>query len=80
MKILRKSTLALTLAVFALSANYALAHPGRTYADGGHVCRTNCTEKWGLQYGEYHYHGFKAKTVKAAAKMTGKQVAKGRGK
>lgn len=33
----------------------AWAHPGRTDANGGHTCRTNC-EKWGLQYGEYHYH------------------------
>ncbi|UPW83253.1 YHYH domain-containing protein [Lysinibacillus sp. Ag94] len=33
----------------------ASAHPGRTDSNGGHTCRTNC-EKWGLQYGEYHYH------------------------
>ncbi|HHT7189102.1 TPA: YHYH domain-containing protein [Bacillus cereus] len=33
----------------------AYAHPGRTDANGGHTCRTNC-EKWGLEYGEYHYH------------------------
>lgn len=33
----------------------SLAHPGRTDASGGHTCRTNC-EKWGLEYGEYHYH------------------------
>lgn len=33
----------------------AEAHPGRTDANGGHTCRTNC-EKWGLEYGEYHYH------------------------
>jgi hypothetical protein len=32
------------------------AHPGRTDANGGHTCRTNC-ESWGLEYGEYHYHG-----------------------
>lgn len=32
------------------------AHPGRTKSDGGHTCRTNC-ENWGLEYGEYHYHG-----------------------
>jgi len=31
------------------------AHPGRTDSSGGHTCRTNC-EKWGLKYGEYHYH------------------------
>lgn len=33
-----------------------LAHPGNTDGSGGHTCRTNC-EKWGLGYGEYHYHG-----------------------
>ncbi|MFB7157592.1 YHYH domain-containing protein [Lysinibacillus sp. NPDC056232] len=33
----------------------ASAHPGRTDSNGGHTCRTNC-EKWGLEYGEYHYH------------------------
>ena len=31
------------------------AHPGRTDANGGHYCRTNCA-KWGLRDGEYHYH------------------------
>ncbi|SIR66192.1 hypothetical protein SAMN05421578_12911 [Paenibacillus macquariensis] len=30
------------------------AHPGRTDANGGHYCRTNCA-KWGLEDGEYHY-------------------------
>lgn len=28
------------------------AHPGRTDANGGHYCRTNCA-KWGLRDGEY---------------------------
>lgn len=32
------------------------AHPGGTDATGGHHCWTDC-EKWGLHYGEYHYHG-----------------------
>lgn len=32
----------------------ASAHPGRTDANGGHYCRTNCA-KWGLKDGEYHY-------------------------
>src|SRR5690625_3835727 len=31
------------------------AHPGNTDSNGGHTCWTNC-EKWGLEYGEYHYH------------------------
>jgi hypothetical protein len=37
------------------SINVVEAHPGRTDKNGGHTCRTNC-EKWGLSYGEYHYH------------------------
>jgi len=38
------------------------AHPGRTDAKGGHTCRTNCG-KWGLNYGEYHYHNKKTTVV-----------------
>jgi hypothetical protein len=34
----------------------AEAHPGRTDANGGHTCRTNCAS-WGLGQGEYHNHG-----------------------
>jgi len=46
----------LLLFVFLFTfAIHASAHPGRTDAKGGHTCRTNC-EKWGLKYGEYHYH------------------------
>lgn len=41
-----------TLALVTL----ADAHPGRTDSRGGHTCRTNCPD-WGLNYGEYHYHG-----------------------
>ncbi|MFE6074194.1 copper amine oxidase N-terminal domain-containing protein [Paenibacillus sp. NPDC057886] len=37
------------------SATSVLAHPGRTDSNGGHTCWTNCA-KWGLEYGEYHYH------------------------
>ena len=37
------------------SSNFSLCASRRTDANGGHTCRTNC-EKWGLQYGEYHYH------------------------
>jgi len=33
----------------------AKAHPGRTDKNGGHYCKTNC-KKWGLKYGQYHYH------------------------
>lgn len=43
-----------------------IAHPGRTDFQGCHTCRTNCTEKWGLEYGEYHCH--KAKNPQARTK------------
>lgn len=41
--------------ILLFTSTIALAHPGRTDSRGGHTCRTNCT-KWGLDYGEYHYH------------------------
>jgi len=40
------------LSIFALPV---FAHPGRTDKRGGHYCWTNC-KKWGLKYGQYHYH------------------------
>ena len=49
-KLLLTTSIALLVAPIS-----AYAHPGRTDANGGHTCRTNC-EKWGLQYGDYHYH------------------------
>lgn len=49
-KLLLTTSIALLVAPIS-----AYAHRGRTDANGGHTCRTNC-EKWGLQYGEYHYH------------------------
>ncbi len=45
----------LFFALFTASTSVADAHPGRTDKNGGHYCWTNC-EKWGLKYGEYHYH------------------------
>ncbi|WLR50075.1 copper amine oxidase N-terminal domain-containing protein [Bacillus tianshenii] len=56
---MKKKLTSITLAAgLILSSTPAVvdAHPGRTDSSGGHYCRTNCTEKWGLQYGEYHYH------------------------
>jgi hypothetical protein len=53
---MRKISLIMTvLMMFFATSNTVNAHPGRTDANGGHTCRTNC-EKWGLEYGEYHYH------------------------
>ncbi|GED67261.1 hypothetical protein BRE01_09630 [Brevibacillus reuszeri] len=49
------SLLVLMLFLFLVPIQTIDAHPGRTDANGGHTCRTNC-EKWGLQYGQYHYH------------------------
>ena len=45
----------LVLLAVALTAGPALAHPGRTAADGCHFCRTNC-DKWGEVAGERHCH------------------------
>lgn len=54
---MKKRTVFTTLVSVSLllNATTALAHPGRTDANGGHTCWTNCA-KWGLEYGEYHYH------------------------
>ncbi|MBB6021453.1 hypothetical protein HNR77_002548 [Paenibacillus sp. JGP012] len=47
-----------------------LAHPGRTDANGGHTCWTNCA-KWGLEYGEYHYHnGGKSSSSSSSTKSS----------
>lgn len=42
-----------------------MTHPGRTTADGCHVCRTNCAE-YGVPEGQRHCHGV-ASTPKSAA-------------
>ena len=51
----KRIVLVTSLCGVLLVPSFADAHPGRTDANGGHTCRTNC-EKWGLEYGEYHYH------------------------
>ncbi|MCE5173343.1 MBL fold metallo-hydrolase [Paenibacillus profundus] len=66
--------LVLTLIVAILPAS-AIAHPGKTDANGGHTCRTNC-QQWGLTDGEYHYHNKdgsirRATDKKSAQKSTG---------
>lgn len=38
-----------------------ITHPGRTRADGCHVCRTNCA-KWGEVAGASHCHGVKPRS------------------
>lgn len=51
----KKIVLVTSLCGVLLLPSFANAHPGRTDSNGGHTCRTNC-EKWGLEYGEYHFH------------------------
>lgn len=66
--------IALGLVAAPLSAS---AHPGRTDANGGHTCRTNCA-KWGLEDGEYHYHnggGSSSTTTKATQPAAAKPAA-----
>ncbi|MEK7528760.1 MAG: YHYH domain-containing protein [Patescibacteria group bacterium] len=59
----------------------AFAHPGRTDSKGGHHCRTNC-EKWGYEYGSYHFHDKKnnASTSAKSAKIEVKKSAKNKAK
>jgi micrococcal nuclease len=51
------------------------AHPGRTDANGGHTCRTNCA-KWGLQDGEYHYHNGGGSSSSGSSSSTSKPAPK----
>ncbi len=53
--LLRFTLLSLFVVSFFLITENAQAHPGNTDNSGGHTCRTNCS-RWGLSYGEYHYH------------------------
>lgn len=46
------------IAVVLITPSVTFAHPGRTDKYGGHTCRTKCP-KWGLIYGQYHYHNKK---------------------
>jgi micrococcal nuclease len=50
-----KKSLPLIVLLLLFSVGITEAHPGRTDANGGHYCRTNC-DKWGYGYGEYHSH------------------------
>jgi len=43
------------LVCLMIEVNSVMAHPGRTDANGCHVCKTNCAS-WGLKRGEYHCH------------------------
>jgi hypothetical protein len=66
----------LSFVLLLVVTTLAMAHPGRTDANGGHTCRTNCG-KWGLNYGEYHYHGGttkKTSTSKSSQSSTSKTL------
>lgn len=52
----KRKIIILSLAILVTFSGMSSAHPGRTDKNGGHTCRTNCTERWGLFYGEYHHH------------------------
>lgn len=52
---MKRIFLSIVAIFFLLQASIAVAHPGRTDSKSGHTCKTNC-EKWGLKYGQYHYH------------------------
>lgn len=50
------------------------AHPGRTDAQGCHICRKNCSY-WGLTDGEYHCHN-KPRTIETKrARIEARQLA-----
>ncbi|MEH7530071.1 YHYH domain-containing protein, partial [Priestia megaterium] len=60
---MRKCFVVLLTLIFLMESSYIVsAHPGRTDGNGGHYCRTNC-EKWGYEYGEYHYHNGSSSNV-----------------
>ncbi|MCY9518004.1 MBL fold metallo-hydrolase [Paenibacillus apiarius] len=65
--------LVLTLIAAILPAS-AIAHPGKTDANGGHTCRTNCGQ-WGLKDGEYHYHNKDGSIRKTGDKNTAQKGA-----
>lgn len=75
---MRKTKILVAILVIAnfIVSPLAYAHPGRTDKYGCHTCRTNCTEKWNLEYGEYHCHAEKVKTIKTEAKKETRKEAR----
>lgn len=51
-----KKILISLIIIILMTTTVVSAHPGRTDSGGGHTCRTNCPS-WGLNTGQYHYHG-----------------------
>lgn len=65
-------SLIMVLALLLSFVPLASAHPGRTDANGGHTCKTNCAD-WGLKNGEYHYHNSDGTIKKETTKTTTKE-------
>lgn len=74
---MKRFLLVVLILSFLFIPGFALAHPGKLDARGGHVCKTNC-EKWGYKTGEWHQHekATAVKNVKVQAKVKAKTVAK----
>lgn len=72
-----KKILIFGVLLLLIQSSIAFAHPGRTDSMGGHTCKTNC-EKWGLEYGEYHFYNedLDSKKIKTEAKKEAKKTAK----
>lgn len=71
-----KTLTAIVIIASFIVSPIAQAHPGRTDAQGCHTCYTNCTEEWGLEYGEYHCHAEKIKKVKTESKSEARKEAR----
>lgn len=54
---------ALALSAALMIPSITFAHPGALDANGCHTCKTNCTEKYALQYGQYHCHKGSDRTI-----------------
>ncbi|MGG3282965.1 copper amine oxidase N-terminal domain-containing protein [Paenibacillus solani] len=76
---MKKKMICCTIALLLISSSVVSAHPGRTDARGGHTCRTNC-ERWGLSYGEYHYHNGGSSSGSKSSASTPKSSQKSKAK
>ena len=59
---------AVCVLLLLLAAAAALAHPGRTAADGCHYCRSNCA-KWNVKADARHCHGGSGGSTAPAAQV-----------
>ena len=56
LQMIHATTCRLLAVLLVLLALDAVAHPGRTAADGCHYCRTNC-DRWNVEADKRHCHG-----------------------